>query len=131
MLIGVNTPSYNIAGGTFKYNGATDTATWTLPAAIGDDNLLLQLDGDDTNAITDHLGNRLDGDWTFPIDTTMTSTHDYPSGDGVAGADFRFRFDVLPGNVSQDGFVQALDGLLVRGRGRRRGRGQLLNLQGR
>ena len=44
MLEGVNTPSYNVAGGTFAYNAATFTATWTLPAAIPDDKLLLELE---------------------------------------------------------------------------------------
>ena len=46
MLVGVNTHRYNVAGGTFNYNAATFTATWTLPAAIPDNKLLLELNAD-------------------------------------------------------------------------------------
>ena len=116
MLEGVNTPSYNVAGGTFAYNAATFTATWTLPAAIPDDKLLLELNADGADPIHDALGNRLDGEWTNPVTTSDTGTSQYPSGNGTPGSsNFLFRFNVLPGNVSQDGYVQALDGLLVRG----------------
>ena len=116
MLEGVNTPSYNVAGGTFAYNSATFTATWTLPAAIPDDKLLLELNADGADPIHDALGNRLDGEWTNPVTTSDTGTSQYPSGNGTPGSsNFLFRFNVLPGNVSQDGYVQALDGLLVRG----------------
>ena len=61
MLEGVNTPSYNVAGGTFSYNAATFTATWTLPAAIPDDKLLLELNAAGGDPIEDASGNRLDG----------------------------------------------------------------------
>ena len=116
MLEGVNTPSYNVAGGTFAYNAATFTATWTLPAAIPDNKLLLELNADGTDPIQDALGNRLDGEWSNPVLTSDTGTSQYPSGNGTPGSsNFLFRFNVLPGNVSQDGYVQALDGLLVRG----------------
>jgi uncharacterized repeat protein (TIGR01451 family) len=115
MLVGVNTPSYNVAGGAFSYNAATFTATWTLPAAIPDDKLLLELNADGSDPIHDASGNRLDGEWTSPATTADTGTSQYPSGDGVPGGNFLFRFNVLPGNVSQDGYVQALDALLVRG----------------
>ena len=116
MLEGVNTPSYNVGGGTFAYNAAAFTATWTLPAYIGDDKLLLELNADGADPIHDASGNRLDGAWTNPATTSDTGTSQYPSGNGTPGSDnFLFRFNVLPGNVSQNGYVQALDGLLVRG----------------
>ena len=116
MLEGVNTPSYNVAGGTFAYNAATFTATWTLPAAIPDNKLLLELNADGADPIHDALGNRLDGEWTNPVTTSDTGTSQYPSGNGTPGSsNFLFRFNVLPGDVNQDGYVQALDGLLVRG----------------
>ena len=115
MLVGVNTPSYNVAGGTFSYNAATYTATWTLPAAIADDKLLLELNADGGDPIHDALGNRLDGEWTNPVTTNDTGTSQYPSGNGVAGGNFLFRFNVLPGDVNQDGYVEAADALLIRG----------------
>ena len=130
MLVGVNTPSYNVAGGTFSYNAATFTATWMLPAAIPDDKLLLELNAAGSDPIEDALGNRLDGYWTNPATTASTATSQYPSGDGMPGGNFLFRFNVLPGDVNQDGYVEAVDGLLVRGRWRRRRSGRLLDLQG-
>ena len=114
MLVGVNTPSYNVAGGTFSYNAATFTATWTLPAAIPDDKLLLELNAGGSDPIEDASGNRLEGAWTNPTTTSSTGTSQYPSGNGVPG-NFLFRFNVLPGDVNQDGYVEAVDGLLVRG----------------
>ena len=59
-------------------------------------------------------GNHLDGEWINPPSTTPPPSV-YPSGDGIAGGDFLFRFNVLPGDVNQNGYVQATDGLLVRG----------------
>jgi hypothetical protein len=43
--------------------------------------------------VTDSSGNRLDGDW----DNTISSI----SGDGFAGGDFNFQFNVLPGKAAQ------------------------------
>ena len=57
----------------------------------------------------------MDGEWTNPTTTSSTGTSQYPSGNGVAGGNFLFRFNVLPGDVNQDGYVEAVDGLLVRG----------------
>ena len=49
----------------------------------------------------------LDGDW---IDSTAT----YPSGDGAAGSDFAFRFNVVPGDVNRDGVTNSADLLIIR-----------------
>ena len=70
LLTGVNVPSYNVSGGTFSYNPATFTATWTLPQSIGNDELMLALN---------------------------------------AGGNVDFRFNVLPGDVNQDGAVNIGD----------------------
>jgi hypothetical protein len=108
-LTGVNTPAYNVGGGSFVYDAATFTATWTLPQAIGADKLLIDLSAEGGNPIQDWAGERLDGEWTNGSST-------YPSGNGTAaGTDFLFRFNVLPGDVDQNGLVQAYDGLLVCG----------------
>jgi hypothetical protein len=40
----------------------------------------------------------------------------FPSGDGSAGGDFRFAFNVLPGDVTRDGAVLAEDYASVRKR---------------
>ena len=108
-LSGVNVSQYDIADSTFAYDPTTFTATWTLPQAIGTDKLLLQLNADGSNPIEDTAGNRLDGEWTNPTRTTQSSSSTYPSGDGTAGGDFLFRFNVLPGDANQDGTVDGYD----------------------
>jgi len=44
----------------------------------------------------------------------------FPSGDGTAGGDFRFRVNVLPGDAFRDGVVNAIDAAAVRTRLRQR-----------
>ena len=108
-LSGVNVSQYDIFYSSFDYDPNTCTAIWTLPQAIGRDKLLLDLNADGSDPIHDFAGNRLDGDWTNPTSTTDTGTSTYPSGDGTAGGDFLFRFNVLPGDASGDGTVNASD----------------------
>ncbi len=109
LLSGVNTSAYNVGGGTFSYNPGTFTATWTLPQPIGPDKLMLALNADGSDPIQDAAGNRLDGEWTNPTSTSDTATSVYPSGNGAEGGDFDFRFNVLPGDVTQDGSVGFAD----------------------
>ena len=100
MLTGVNTAQYSPNG--FSYNASTNTAIWTLPASIGADRLTLNLDGHSAGGVHDQAGNLLDGDWT-------NGTSVYPSGNGAAGGDFNFAFNVLPGDANQDGIVNGQD----------------------
>jgi hypothetical protein len=102
LLSGINTTLYDVAHAGFNYNPITHMATWTLPQAIGADKLLLILN---SSLIVDQSGNRLDGEWTNPTGTMQPSSSAYPSGDGTAGGDFAFRFNVLPGDVNQDSVV--------------------------
>ena len=64
---------------------------------------------DGSDPIEDAAGNRLDGDWTNPTSTSDTGDRVYPSGNGVAGGNFDFRFNVLPGDANQDGVVNFSD----------------------
>ena len=109
LLSGVNTPSYNVAGGTFSYDPSTFTAAWTLPMPIGPDKLMLALNADGSDPIRDIAGNRLDGEWTNPTSTADAGTSAFPSGNGLAGGNFAFRFNVLPGDATQDGVVGPAD----------------------
>jgi hypothetical protein len=52
--------------------------------------------------VDDALLPGLDGEWTNGSDT-------FPSGDGTAGGDLDFRFNVLRADANQDGKVNALD----------------------
>ena len=98
-LRGVNVANY-LAGGPagFNYDAASRTATWTLASPIGADKLLLEIDN---GAITDTPGLSLDGEWTESVSTF--------SGDGLAGGQLQFRFNVLPGDVDGSGQVTSAD----------------------
>jgi hypothetical protein len=99
VLTGVNVGSYSFSGFQTE-TGPTGEfqAVWTVIAPIGSDKLRITLDGTTGGAVTDTLGNVLDGDW---VDSTST----YNSGDGSAGGDFAFRFNVLHSDSSGDGNV--------------------------
>lgn len=103
-ISGVNQTAY--AFSDFSYDPNTRTAVWTLAAPLAKDKLLLDLDGDGIDPVADSSENILDGEWT-----TGSSTYD--SGDGTAGGDFEFRFNVLPGDASQDGLINYTDSYLV------------------
>lgn len=100
-LRGVNIADYVVTVGLapngFSYDAATRTATWKFNQAFAADKLLVQLD----DSATDTLGAALDGEWT---DATSTF-----SGNGTAGGDFRFRFNILPGDVNGSGQVNVAD----------------------
>ncbi len=91
---------------TFSYSSATRTARWIFPSAsaLSDDKYLLSIP---SAAVTNSIGGNLDGEFT-------TSSSAFPSGDGAAGGNFNFRFNVLPGDVDQNGVVTGLDGGAVR-----------------
>ena len=101
-VYGVAVSQYAFAPGTFAYDAATCTATWTLTTAVGADKLLLALDAD----IVTGPGNvALDGEWTNPPVGNPGGSDSFPSGDGSAGGDFAFRLNVLPGDVNRSGGV--------------------------
>jgi hypothetical protein len=94
------------SGGTltvtgFTYDAATKTATWTLGSPVTLDKLRLVLAA---AGVRD-----FDGEWANGTDA-------YPSGDGSIGGDFNFRLNVLRGDATGDGTVNALDLAAVRQR---------------
>ena len=106
---GVRVPAYAVSG--FAYDPATFTATWTLAAPVAPgDKLLLDLDGTTAGAVTDSAGLPLDGEWA----NGGAGPGQFPSGNGAAGGNFRFRFNVLPGDANRDGVVNTSDFFLVR-----------------
>ena len=102
---GVNAPNYTVTG--YVYDSASKTATWTLGQALRNDKVLIDLDGDAGGVSS--AGQRLDGEWNNAGDT-------FPSGDGTAGGDFKFRFNALPGDVDRSGSVLANDFSAVKAR---------------
>ena len=105
---GVNVLNYPVTG--FAYDGV-DAATWTLGRAVRNDKLVLDLDGG-ADGVVDDAGVLLDGNWSNGTDA-------YPSGDGAAGGDLRFRLNAVAGDVTRNGRVDANDWMQLRMRQRR------------
>ena len=104
-LIGSSTlgNSYNILSVDFLTD--TNTAVLTLDAPLTRDKLLLTIgEGKIFGA-----GGTLDGEFETGVSLA--------SGDGKAGGDFNFRFDVLPGNVNNDQLTNTNDLSTVRSLG--------------
>ena len=104
---GVNRAEYPLdtgPGGMTLYPDAR-TVKWRLAPDVffGKDKLLLDL-----AAVRTDQGAVLDGEWE------NTEAEAYPSGDGAAGGDFRFRINVLGGDVDASGTVLANDFSQVR-----------------
>ncbi|MFO7904720.1 MAG: hypothetical protein R6U98_18795, partial [Pirellulaceae bacterium] len=93
----VNVPHYPVVTDEFAYDPATLTATWTLTEPLEADKLLLVL----PDTVTNTEGIPLDGEWEDGVSTV--------SGDGTPGGDFQFRFNVLPGDVTNSENVVAGD----------------------
>jgi hypothetical protein len=86
-IFGTYNPLYAVDATVLNYDPATFTATWGLTTPLVADGLRLVLS---SAGVSNVGGNaRLDGDW---LDTTAT----FPSGNGAAGTDFSFRFNVVP-----------------------------------
>jgi hypothetical protein len=108
---GVNVPVYTLDPAGFHYDANTRTATWRLAngQSFDHDRILLDLDGDSPNGVADPQGNLLDGEWNNPGGPNISPGDQFPSGDGQAGGDFRFRMNVLAGDTERDGIVLAND----------------------
>ncbi len=91
-LAGVNVEDYGplITDVTFDVDSLTGIIS--LSESIGNDKLLLGID----DQLMGANGIALDGEWVNGVTPG-------DSGDGSAGGDFLFRFNVLPGDVDQDG----------------------------
>jgi hypothetical protein len=103
-LVGVNVANYSALISSVTYNSATFTATVMLSQPIGPDKLLVHIKSAE---VQDTSANPLDGEWVNSVST-------YPSGNGVNGGNFNFRFNVLPGDSNQTGVVNVTDTVKVR-----------------
>ena len=106
-LSGVNNTSYQFDH--FIYDAITHVATWTLENSLPADRLMIDLDADGLDPVVDLDGNILDGDWINDVSSG-------PSGNGSAGGDFEFIFNVVPGDVDQNVYVTFYDYIFVRAR---------------
>jgi len=79
----------------FDHVPSTFTETWILSRQFGNDQVILNLDGD-AGGVSDAAGLLLDGEWS-------DGAQYFPSGNGLTGGDFRFQLNVLPGDVNRSG----------------------------
>ncbi len=95
-LLGVSVLDYAPLIVGFAYDRTTFTAFWTLSQSITTDSLMMSL----PDTITaEETGAALDGEWTDGVSNE--------SGNGIAGGDFQFSFNVLPGDVDRAGVETA------------------------
>ena len=77
----------------------------TLSASLGYNNYIISIASSSTvfgPAVTDANGAGISGLWT-------NSSSTFPSGNGLAGSQFNFQIDVLPGDINQNGTVNSQD----------------------
>ena len=103
-ISGMNSTTYGFSD--FHYDPQKYVATWTLNAAIYKDRLRLDLDANGADPVRDLSGNVLDGEWTNNSSTV--------SGNGTAGGDFQFNFNVLPTDVNNSGGITSYDYVFIR-----------------
>ncbi len=98
--------------GSVTHSG--NVTTWTLInmnyGVFHRDQLILKV----SEAVSG-LGGLLDGDWiNQPTSLSSTGTSVFPSGNGMGGGDFLFRFTILSGDFNHDNVVDSADYVLWR-----------------
>ncbi len=118
LVTGNTVANYLIKPGTFSYDAGSHTATWELTAPMSRlDQVTIALDATDVTSATS--GAVLDGEWDNPVTRQDTISDVFPSGDDVAGGQFRFFVRVLPSDANGDGTVNIIDlGILAANWGR-------------
>lgn len=101
---GVNTTQYQPT--SFFYDPQTRTATWSFSQPFDEDRILIDLNADGLDPITNLAGDRLDGEWTDTVST-------FSSGNGVEGGDFEFTLVTNPGDADRLGWVDYYDFVFV------------------
>ena len=97
-VTGVNRTHYEPTG--FSYDAQEFLASWSFDGRLQSDKLQLELD----DRLRDTGGRPLDGNWTDAVSK-------FPSGDGLISANdpFRFRLNVVPGDVDANALVDRRD----------------------
>ena len=91
---------------TYSYNSTTHVAKWVYHDSLPLDKYLLSIPSASVTSVAS--GQSLDGEFINGSGALL------PSGDTNAGGNFNFRFNILPGDVDQNGVVTGVDGSSVR-----------------
>ena len=102
-LTGIFGETYAFPPGSVTFDDSINTATISLPPNMKRDALTLTI----ADSVTDLTGNSLDGEW---IDNQTLPR----SGNGFSGGDFVFSLNILPGDATQNSFVDGNDLSLAR-----------------
>jgi hypothetical protein len=92
----------------FSY--VNNTATWRFATPFAADQYLIWL----SDTVTNAAGTPLDGDWVNPASrsTSNSLVSEFPSGNNIAGGDFKFVFVALPGDADLGNTVGGRDFLI-------------------
>jgi hypothetical protein len=101
---GANATTYEFAN--FHYDPRAHLATWTLSTPLDREKVRLDLDADGPKPVRNLSGDVLDGEWT--------NNSSIVSGNGTAGGDFQFTFNVLITDVNNTGGITTSDYLQIR-----------------
>ncbi|MCX7424902.1 MAG: right-handed parallel beta-helix repeat-containing protein [Planctomycetia bacterium] len=100
-------PTTTIAAASLSWSADRHTATWTLDSEVPAGEWYIVLDAAGVLTPED---TPLDGEWTNPANFGDNDGNDtFPSGNEVAGGEFKFAFTVLPGDADRDGDVDGID----------------------
>ena len=122
LLVGMRTGNIpRLVAGGFQYDASTHTASWRYESCdleTSDMYVISLADGPTltTNVygVHDSTGSALDGEWTNPASlfTTNQAVSTFPSGDNVAGGDFKFVFTLFGGDANQNGVIDEDDAII-------------------
>jgi predicted outer membrane repeat protein len=95
---------------TNAFSYINNTATWRFATPFAADQYLIWL----SDTVTNGAGTPLDGDWVNPASrsTSNSLVSEFPSGNDIAGADFKFVFVALPGDADLTNSVGGRDFLI-------------------
>jgi|GEM_PF-1136547 len=91
----------------FSYDMDSITGTWQFDAALAPGQYLLALGDEVIDLDWEALDGEYNNPWTFTASMGTSST--FPSGDGEAGGDFRFRFTILDADYNGDNVADTAD----------------------
>ncbi len=99
-----------LSAANYAYNSLTHVARWSFGSPLAADKFLLSVPAAAVSGKAS--GALLDGEFANAVGQAPGGV--LPSGDGAAGGNFSFRFNVLPGDINQTGAVTTAEADAIR-----------------